>query len=70
MAAAVCSEKLAFANDCVEALHRLAQLEDERLSVLMRGGEWDLFNAELQRARDKMDEAKKRYLSHVETHGC
>jgi hypothetical protein len=69
-AASICSEKMAFANDCVEALHDLTEVEDERLSVLIAGGEWEFFTAELKRARYKMDEAKKRYLSHIRSHGC
>lgn len=69
-AVGVCSEKIALANDCVEALHGLTDVEDERLSVLLTGGEWELFTAELKRARYKMDEARKQYLSHLQAHGC
>lgn len=54
----------------MEAFREVTEVEDERLSILLSGGEWELFTAELKRARYHMDEAKKRYLSHTHSHGC
>ena len=68
---AICAEKLRLNEELLKALHALTSLQEAQTNHLVKDGEsLPRIEPALKAARSRWDNAKLKYLNHVQMHRC
>lgn len=66
-----CEEHRRLLDDFAAAVHELVQLHEQQFKAMIDGDpESNRFDLLIHMANEKKQDAKYKYMHHVETHGC